>query len=349
VTAAEAPVLEVRDLVKHFATGSGLRSGADVVRAVDGVSFTIGRGQILGLVGESGSGKSTVGRCVTRLIEPTSGSVKLLGQEISGLSRRAMRPLRRQVHIVFQDPYSSLNPRMTVGQIVAEPLRLHGVAKGAELTKRAEAMLEKCGLRAAMADRYPHELSGGQRQRVGLARALVLEPSLVVADEPVSALDVSVQASILNLITDLQRDMGFSCLFITHDLSVVEYISDAIAVMYLGKVVELTSREQLFADPQMPYTQSLLTAAPVPDPDAQRARTRVVLSGDLPSPLDPPSGCPFHTRCPVAVDRCTTEVPPLVGVTAPDHLVACHLVDPQTGAPDVPAAAAASAAGGARP
>ncbi len=336
----EGPVLEVKDLVKHFSTASGFRSGAGTVKAVDGVSFTIGPGEIMGLVGESGSGKSTVGRCVTRLVEPTSGSIKLLGTEISTLSRRAMRPLRRDVHIVFQDPYSSLNPRMTIGQIVAEPMRLHRTASGKDLDRRVDEMLEKCGLRSELRDRFPHEMSGGQRQRVGLARALAVQPSLVIADEPVSALDVSVQASILNLITDLQRDLGFSCLFITHDLSVVEYISDTIAVMYLGKVVERTSREQLFRDPQMPYTQSLLTAAPVPDPAAQRARTRVVLRGDLPSPLDPPSGCHFHTRCPVAVDRCQVEVPPLVGVTSPDHLVACHLVDRETGAPDITKTAA---------
>jgi len=336
----DGPVLEVTDLVKHFATSSGFRSGAGVVRAVDGVSFTIGPGEIMGLVGESGSGKSTVGRCVTRLVEPTSGSIKLRGQEISTLSRRAMRPLRREVHIVFQDPYSSLNPRLTIGQIVGEPMRLHRTVQGKDLDRRVDEMLEKCGLRSELRDRYPHELSGGQRQRVGLARALSVEPSLVIADEPVSALDVSVQASILNLITDLQRDLGFSCLFITHDLSVVEYISTTIAVMYLGRIVERTSREQLFRDPQMPYTQSLLTAAPVPDPVAQRSRARVVLQGDMPSPLDPPPGCHFHTRCPVAVDRCKVEVPPLAGVTSPDHLVACHLVDAETGAPDIAAAAA---------
>jgi oligopeptide/dipeptide ABC transporter ATP-binding protein len=330
----------VTDLVKHFSTASGFRSGAGTVKAVDGVSFTIGPGEIMGLVGESGSGKSTVGRCVTRLVEPTSGSIKLLGTEISSLSRRAMRPLRREVHIVFQDPYSSLNPRMTIGQIVAEPMRLHRTVEGKDLDRRVDEMLEKCGLRSELRDRFPHEMSGGQRQRVGLARALAVEPSLVIADEPVSALDVSVQASILNLISDLQRDLGFSCLFITHDLSVVEYISDTIAVMYLGKVVERTSRAELFRDPQMPYTQSLLTAAPVPDPVAQRQRTRVTLRGDLPSPLEPPPGCHFHTRCPVAVDRCRVEVPPLAGVTSPDHLVACHLVDPQTGAPDITKAAA---------
>jgi len=337
------PVLEVTDLVKHFSAGSAFGRGAGSVRAVDGVSFSIGQGEILGLVGESGSGKSTVGRCVTRLLDPTSGSIKLLGTEIATLSRKQMRPLRRQVHIVFQDPYSSLNPRMTVGQIVAEPLRLHKIASGAALDKRVAEMLARTGLRPEMSDRYPHELSGGQRQRVGLARALALEPSLLIADEPVSALDVSVQASILNLITDLQRDLGFSCLFITHDLSVVEFISDAIAVMYLGKVVETASRTELFHDPQHPYTQSLLSAAPVPDPAAQRSRNRIVLVGDMPSPLDPPPGCSFHTRCPVAVERCRIEEPALVAVTSPTHPVACHLVDAKTGRPDV---AAADTAGG---
>ncbi len=345
------PVLEVTDLVKHFSAGNALGRGAGTVKAVDGVSLTIGQGQILGLVGESGSGKSTVGRCIARLLDPTSGSVKLLGEEIATLSRKQMRPLRRQVHMVFQDPYSSLNPRMTVGQVVGEPLLLHGVAKGDGLRRRVAEMVERCGLRPELVDRFPHELSGGQRQRVGLARALALEPALLVADEPVSALDVSVQAAILNLITDLQRDMGFSCLFITHDLSVVEFVSDAIAVMYLGKVVETAGRQELFADPQHPYTQSLLGAAPLPDPVAQRARRKVVLRGDLPSPLDPPPGCHFHTRCPVAVDRCREEEPPLVGVTAVDHPVACHLVDPVTGRPDIteavaqPDTAATSSAG----
>jgi oligopeptide transport system ATP-binding protein len=329
------PVLEVTDLVKHFSTGGAFGGGSGTVRAVDGVSLRIGPGEILGLVGESGSGKSTVGRCIARLLDPTSGSIRLLGEEIGTLSRKQMRPLRRNVHMVFQDPYSSLNPRMTVGQVVAEPLRLHGVAKGAALTRRVAEMVERTGLRPELVDRFPHELSGGQRQRVGLARALALEPALLIADEPVSALDVSVQASILNLITDLQRDMGFSCLFITHDLSVVEFVSDAIAVMYLGKVVETTAREELFRDPQHPYTQALLGAAPLPDPVAQRARQRVVLRGDLPSPLDPPSGCSFHTRCPVAVERCRTDEPPLVGVTSPTHPVACHLVDPVTGRTDI--------------
>jgi len=328
-------VLQVEDLVKHFTVGSGLRKSSEAVRAVDGVSLQIAPGQVLGLVGESGSGKTTVGRCVVRLIAPTSGSVRLQGRELVGLGARELRPLRRQMHIVFQDPYSSLNPRMTVGQVVSEPLRLHKVASGDERTDRVDDMLRQVGLRSDLHHRFPHELSGGQRQRVGLARALVLRPALLVADEPVSALDVSVQASILNLVSELQSELGFSCLFITHDLTVVEHVSDQIAVMYLGKIVEMSSREQLFADPQHPYTQALLSAAPLPDPAVQRTRHRVVLAGDPPSPIDPPPGCPFHPRCPVAQDRCRVEVPVLHEVTGPGHAVACHLVDPEHGAPRI--------------
>jgi oligopeptide transport system ATP-binding protein len=319
-----APVLEVKDLVKHYPVRRGGRS----VRAVDGVSLSVGPGEVLGLVGESGSGKSTIGRCVLRLTEPTAGSVYLGGRDVTHLSRRALQPLRRDVHMVFQDPYSSLNPRFTVGQIVAEPLRRHGVARGAEAETRVREMLERVGLSADMRTRRPHELSGGQRQRVGLARALVLEPKLVVADEPVSALDVSVQASVLNLVADLQRDMGFSCLFITHDLSVVEFLADRIAVMYLGRIVETGPTEKIFAEPQHPYTQALLSAAPELDPVRQRERRRVVLGGEVPSPLDPPTGCRFHTRCPIAVDTCRTDEPRLTGVREADRPVACHLVTP---------------------
>jgi oligopeptide/dipeptide ABC transporter ATP-binding protein len=330
---SEQPVLEVSNLVKHFQSGSRLGGGRTVVRAVDGVDLTIGRGEILGLVGESGSGKSTVGSCIARLTQPSSGTIRLLGRDISTLSRREMRPLRSEVHVVFQDPYSSLNPRMTVGQIVTEPLRQHHRGTRAQRNRTVSDMLERTGLSLELVGRFPHELSGGQRQRVALARALVLGPSLVIADEPVSALDVSVQASILNVILDLQIDLGFSCLFITHDLSVVEFISDRIAVMYLGKIVETATRAELFRDPQHPYTQALLSAAPTADPSSARGRERIILSGDLPSPTEEISGCPFHARCPVAIDRCTSEVPLLLGVTGPDHQSACHLVTAENGAP----------------
>ncbi|MEU0569747.1 oligopeptide/dipeptide ABC transporter ATP-binding protein [Nonomuraea sp. NPDC005983] len=309
-------ILRIDNLVKHYGQ----------VRAVDGLSLEIGQGEVLGLVGESGSGKSTVGKCVLRLAEPTSGSIALDGRDITHLSRRAMRPLRRDVHMVFQDPYSSLNPRFTIEQIVGEPLLRHRAATRREVGARVAAMLEQVGLRPEMGSRFPHELSGGQRQRVGLARALILGPKLVVADEPVSALDVSVQASVLNLISDLQREMGFSCLFITHDLSVVEFLADRVAVMYLGKIVESGPTAQIFAEPRHPYTQALLSAAPVADPVKQRQRRRIVLGGDVPSPLDPPPGCRFHTRCPLAFDRCRTDEPELTDPRAGGHPAACHLV-----------------------
>jgi oligopeptide/dipeptide ABC transporter ATP-binding protein len=321
-------VLEVEGLVKHFHVGAQLLGGGGTVHAVDGVSLRIGPGEMLGLVGESGSGKSTVGNCVARLVEPTAGTVRIRGVDVTHLSRRSMRPLRREVHMVFQDPYSSLNPRMTCGQIVGEPIRLHRLARGRELEARVVTLFEQVGLRVELRHRYPHELSGGQRQRVGLARALSVSPSLLIADEPVSALDVSVQAAILNLLRDLQRDLGFSCLFITHDLATVEYLCDRVAVMYLGKIVEEASTEELFAAPKHPYTQALLSAAVVPDPDVQRARTRVVLEGDVPSPLAPPSGCRFRTRCPLAAESApqSEEEEPELRVVAPGHRVACHLV-----------------------
>jgi oligopeptide transport system ATP-binding protein len=309
-------VLEVVDLVKHF--------GA--VRAVDGVSLTVGHGEVLGLVGESGSGKSTLGRCVTRLVPVTSGSVRINGTDISGLSRRRLRPLRRDFNIVFQDPASSLNPRMTVADIVGEPLHLHRVGTVPARRGRVSDLLDQVGLQADVARRYPHELSGGQRQRVSLARALSAGPSLLVADEPTSALDVSVQAAVLNLIGALQAELGFACLFVTHDLAAVEFLAQRVAVMYLGTLVEVADRASLFAAARHPYTQALLSAAPIPDPRVQRTRRRIVLAGEMPSPVNPPSGCRFHPRCPVAVAECARVVPPLRPVGPSGELVACHLV-----------------------
>jgi oligopeptide/dipeptide ABC transporter ATP-binding protein len=311
-----APVLDVVDLVKHFGP----------VRAVDGVSLTVATGEVLGLVGESGSGKSTLGRCVTRLVPLTDGRVSINGTDISVLGRRRLRPLRRDFNIVFQDPASSLNPRMTVAEIAGEPLRLHRIGTRAERAERVNGLLEQVGLRRDVGRRYPHELSGGQRQRVSLARALSAGPSLLVADEPTSALDVSVQAAVLNLIGRLQAELGFACLFITHDLAAVEFLAQRVAVMYLGQLVEVADRAGLFSRPRHPYTQALLSAAPVPDPVRQRSRRRIVLSGEVPSPVAPPSGCRFHPRCPVATDVCTTEVPPLRPVGTDGELVACHLV-----------------------
>jgi oligopeptide/dipeptide ABC transporter ATP-binding protein len=327
---SDTPALEVVDLVKHFDGDGRLVGPKGRVLAVDGVSFSLDRGEILGLVGESGSGKSTVAHCVVRLVEPTSGSIRLGGVEITHLSSRQLRPLRRGLHMVFQDPSSSLDPHMTCGDIVAEPLRLHRVARGHARDVRVANVFDAVGLRQEFRHRHPHELSGGERQRVSLARSLVLEPAVLVADEPVSALDVSVQASILNLLRDLQRGMGFSCLFITHDLSTVEFLCDRVAVMYLGRIVETAVKEEVFASPRHPYTQALLSAAVVPDPRAMRARDPVVLHGDIPSPADPPAGCRFHTRCPKREDsrpRSEEEVPELREVT-PGHLVACHLAEP---------------------
>jgi oligopeptide/dipeptide ABC transporter ATP-binding protein len=318
------PILEVAGLVKHFEAGRGR-----VVHAVEDVSLEIAPGEVVGLVGESGSGKSTVGNCILRLLEPTAGAIRLKGTDITHLSRRALRPLRREMHMVFQDPYSSLNPRMTNGAIVGEPLRLHGLVDGRDGHEaRVAELFDQVGLNPELRHRHPHELSGGQRQRIGLARALSVGPSLLVADEPVSALDVSVQAAILNLLADLQEDLGFACLFITHDLSIVEHFCDRVVVMYLGRVVETGTREQIFSRPQHPYTQALLSAALVPDPARQRSRARIVLGGDLPSPIDPPAGCAFRTRCPLAQEsqpRSAEEVPELREVDGDGHLVACHL------------------------
>jgi oligopeptide transport system ATP-binding protein len=319
-------LLEVRHLVKHFTVGGGLFAGTPgLVRAVDDVSFTIHRGETLGLVGESGCGKTTTGRSILQLERPTSGQVIFEGRDITNLDLTALRPIRRRMQVIFQDPYSSLNPRMTVGQILAEPIAVHGLIPGAAARRaRVRELLNRVGLLPQHADRYPHQLSGGQRQRVGIARALAVEPALIVCDEPVSALDVSIQAQIINLLEDLQAELGLTYLFIAHDLAVVRHISDRVAVMYLGKIVELTDRRQLYENPLHPYTKALLAAVPIPDPDVEASRARTVLGGEVPSPLNPPSGCVFHPRCPIAVDRCRGEVPPLREVT-PGHWAACLL------------------------
>jgi oligopeptide/dipeptide ABC transporter ATP-binding protein len=318
-----APVLEVKDLKKHFPVRKGLlRRTVGHVYAVDGVSFTIGRGETLGLVGESGCGKTTAGRAVLRLIEPTSGSVKVEGTEIMGLSKGEMRPYRREMQIVFQDPFSSLNPRMSAGEIVGEPLQVHGVTRRKERGEMVAALFERVGLRAAQMVNYPHQFSGGQRQRIGIARALALGPKLIVGDEPVSALDVSIQAQVINLLQDLQRERRLSYLFISHNLAVVEHISHRIAVMYLGRIVEQADTRSIFTRAQHPYTEALLAAVPVPDPAVKRQKR--ALQGDVPSPVNPPSGCHFHTRCPYAVARCKEEVP-LLREIAPGHHVSCHL------------------------
>ena len=319
---AETPILEVRDLRKWFPIGGAIFArNRRQVKAVDGVSFAMNRGEILSLVGESGSGKTTVGRTVLRLTDPSAGSIRFDGQDITTLSRRQLRPLRRRMQLVFQDPFASLNPRMTVERIVATPLIIHRDPGGAEARRaKVEATLRLVGLLPHHAARYPHELSGGQRQRVGIARALIMRPDFLVADEPVSALDVSIQAQVVNLLLELKELLGLTILFIAHDLAVVGHISDRIAVMYLGRLVEVASTRALFATPRHPYTEALLSAVPIPDPTLQR--DRIILTGDIPSPVDPPPGCAFSTRCRHALPACSTAVPPLREV-APGHLSAC--------------------------
>jgi oligopeptide/dipeptide ABC transporter ATP-binding protein len=321
-----SPLLQVTGLKKYFPVRSGLFSRVSAwVKAVDDITLHVNPGETLGLVGESGCGKTTVGRSILRLMEPTAGEIKFEGEDMLALRPRALRQARRRMQIIFQDPYSSLNPRMTIGSIVSEPLKIHKIAKGQELQDRVNQLFMKVGLRPEHQSRYPHEFSGGQRQRVGIARALALNPKFIVCDEAVSALDVSIQAQILNLLRDLQQEFYLSYLFITHDLNVVQYLADRIAVMYVGKLAEVAPAEDLFATPKHPYTQALLSANPVPDPTAPPER--IILSGDVPSPLNPPSGCRFHPRCPEVMDHCKTIEPPLIqiGPSEKGHQVWCHL------------------------
>jgi oligopeptide/dipeptide ABC transporter ATP-binding protein len=318
-------LLEIRELKKYFPVPAGvLGRGREEVKAIDGVSLDVEAGETVGLVGESGCGKTSLGRCLVRLIEPTSGTVTFEGQELSALSGSAMRGMRRKIQMIFQDPYASLNPRMRVGDIIAEGMRIHGLARGSELKSRVLELLIRVGMRKEYYDRYPHEFSGGQRQRIGIARALAVNARFIIADEPVSALDVSIQSQILNMLLDLQQELGLTYLFISHDLRVVEHLSDRVAVMYLGKIVEIAPAGELHTASQHPYTQALLSAVPMLDPALQRRRT--VLQGDVPSPINPPSGCSFHPRCPFALDRCAEDEPRLE--FQGKHGVACHVFGP---------------------
>ncbi|MDP6822602.1 MAG: ATP-binding cassette domain-containing protein [Dehalococcoidia bacterium] len=323
--ASDGPTLSVRDLRVHFPITSGflIRRQTGAVKAVDGVSFDIAPGETLGLVGESGSGKTTTGRAILQLQRPTAGSVEFGGVDLTGVSAKKMRPFRSEMQIIFQDPYGSLNPRMSAGRIIGEPLTVHGLAGDKDQRRdRVAELLERVGMNPAMMNRYPHEFSGGQRQRIGIARALAGEPSFIVCDEPVSALDVSIQAQILNLLSDLQSEFNISYLFIAHDLSVVRHISDRVAVMYLGKIMELAPSAELYENPTHPYTRALMSAVPIPDPLIERQRERIVLAGDMPSPINPPSGCVFRTRCPIATDECA-EIVPELSDHGNGHAVAC--------------------------
>ena len=319
-------LLDVRGLQMHFPVSKGVifQSKVGEIKAVDGVSFQIMRGETLGLVGESGCGKTTIGRCILQLLKPTGGEVRFRGEDLTQLSGKEMRPLRKGLQVIFQDPYGSLNPRMTVGAIVEEPLIIHKIGDRNERKGKVQELFEVVGLNPNMMDRYPYEFSGGQRQRIGIARALAVNPTFIVCDEPVSALDVSIQAQVINLLRSLQERFDLTYLFIAHDLSVVRHISDRVAVMYLGKIVEITGRDELYRDPKHPYTRALLSAVPIPDPVVEASRERIILTGDVPSPIDPPKGCSFHPRCPFAMDVCR-EITPVLKQTTQGHSVACHL------------------------
>jgi len=327
-------ILQVKDLKMHFPITSGIffQRTRGWVKAVDGVSLSVRRGETLGLVGESGSGKTTLGRCILRLYQPTSGEILFDGNDLTKMKGAKLRSIRRRIQVIFQDPYASLNPRMTAGNIIGEPLIIHKAVNGkSEYRERVMELAETVGLHPSMLDRYPHEFSSGQRQRIGIARALALRPEFIVADEPVSALDVSIQAQIINLFQELQEQFGLTYLFIAHDLSVVRHISDRVAVMYLGHIVELAQRDEIYSNPLHPYTQALLSAVPIPDPLIEASREYIILPGEAPSPRNPPSGCVFHPRCPIAIDRCSQEVPELREV-APDHWAACIRVPGYDGA-----------------
>ena len=321
-------LISIRDLKVHYSSGGGLFSASKTVKAVDGVSLDIKKGETLGLVGESGCGKSTLGKAILRLTEPTGGKVLFNGADITSIPKSAMRDQRKHLQMIFQDPYASLNPRMTVGNIIGEPIRTFGLSDGGSVESKVQDLMETVGLSRRFIKRYPHEFSGGQRQRIGIARALAVEPEFIVADEPISALDVSIQAQIMNLMQRLQREKDLTYLFISHDLRAIRHLSDRVAVMYLGRIVEIADGKDIYREPLMPYTKALISAVPVPDPEIESKRTRIILKGDVPSPIDPPSGCHFHTRCQYSIAECKTISPQLVEIK-PRHYSACIRIDPE--------------------